>query len=176
MIPIIWSDPCSDEFIEALQFSVTWIASLNVLDVIIFYFHTQSASATALGYIDYNVKNNTKDLIYTSRKKRLAFSKFSLIMSGLALILVDTPTGNCVFPLLLGCAWNGGKIYTQMAYNQAPERFFQARTFLNIYNILFLIAVWYKLRESRRQKLDLEFTFFQRVESLMLRMSNIFQD
>ena len=46
------------------------------------------------------------------RKKRLAFSKFSLIMSAIALILVDVPTANCVFPLIIGCLWNTGKTFT----------------------------------------------------------------
>ena len=34
----------------------------------------------------------------------------------------------------------------------------------------------YKLRKSRAEKLDLEFSFYQRVEGIMMRMSNIFED
>ncbi len=41
---------------------------------------------------------------------------------------------------------------------------------------MFLLAIWYKLRQSRRDKLELEFQFFQRVEGIMLRMSDIFND
>lgn len=57
-----------------------------------------------------------------------------------------------------------------------PDRFYIPRTFLSIYNLVFLILIWYKLRQARRDKIDLEFSFYQRVEGLMLRMSNIFQD
>jgi hypothetical protein len=45
-----------------------------------------------------------------------------------------------------------------------------------LYNLAFLIAIWYKLRQARREKLEMEFTFYQRVEGIMLRMSNIFND
>lgn len=110
------------------------------------------------------------------RKKRLAFAKFPFIMAVLALFLLDKPSPNCVFPLILGSVWNALKLGTQIGYQLTPERFFVARTFLSIYNLIFLIAVWYKLRQARRDKLDLEFTFYQRVEGIMLRMSNIFED
>lgn len=40
------------------------------------------------------------------RKKRLAFAKFAFLMSAGALVLLDTPTGNCVLPLIIGSIWN----------------------------------------------------------------------
>jgi hypothetical protein len=46
------------------------------------------------------------------RKKRLAFTKFSFFMAVLSLLLIDTPTGNCVFPLIIGSAWNALKLGT----------------------------------------------------------------
>jgi TRAP-type mannitol/chloroaromatic compound transport system permease small subunit len=110
------------------------------------------------------------------RKKRLAFTKFALIMAVAALLLVDKPTANCVFPLIVSSVWNTMKLGTQIGYNLTPEKFFYARTFLSMYNLVFLIAIWYKLRQSRKDKLNLEFTFYQRVEGIMLRMSNIFND
>ena len=42
--------------------------------------------------------------------------------------------------------------------------------------MIILVAIWYKLRQARQEKLDLEFNFFTRVDSVMARMSNIFQD
>jgi len=110
------------------------------------------------------------------RKKRLAFTKFAFIMAVIALILIDKPTSNCVFPLIVSSVWNAMKLGTQIGFNLTPEKFFYARTFLSIYNLVFLLAIWYKLRQSRRDKLDLEFQFFQRVEGIMIRMSDIFND
>lgn len=130
-----------------------------------------------MGYIDYKTKTgNDPELIYAMRKKRLAFTKFALIMAVAALLLVDKPTANCVFPLVVSSVWNAMKLGTQIGYNLTPEKFFYARTFLSMYNLVFLLAIWYKLRQSRKDKLDLEFTFYQRVEGIMLRMSNIFND
>lgn len=130
-----------------------------------------------MGYIDYKTKTgNDPELIYAMRKKRLAFTKFALIMAVAALLLVDKPTANCVFPLIVSSVWNTMKLGTQIGYNLTPEKFFYARTFLSMYNLVFLLAIWYKLRQSRKDKLDLEFTFYQRVEGIMLRMSNIFND
>ena len=45
-----------------------------------------------------------------------------------------------------------------------------------MYNLVFLLLIWYKLRQSRKDKLELEFTFYQRVEGIMLRMNDIFND
>ena len=42
--------------------------------------------------------------------------------------------------------------------------------------MVILLAIWYKLRQARQEKLDLEFEFFTRVDSVMARMSNIFKD
>lgn len=61
-----------------------------------------------------------------------------------------------------------------MAYNLTPERFFLPRTFLSLYNLIFLIILWKKMRQSRRDKLELEFGFFNRVEGIMVTMTNIF--
>ena len=57
-----------------------------------------------------------------------------------------------------------------------PERFYVPRTFLSLYNLLFLFIMWFKMRQSRREKLEMEFGFFQRVEGIMVTMSNIFDD
>ena len=47
---------------------------------------------------------------------------------------------------------------------------------LAFYNLAFLIAIWYKLRRGREEKLALEYAFFQRVDSVMTRMSHVFDD
>jgi hypothetical protein len=80
------------------------------------------------------------------RKKRLAFAKFAFMMAVLGIFLVDKPSPNCVFPLIMGCIWNAMKLGTQIGYNLTPDRFFTPRTFLSIYNVVFLILIWYKLR------------------------------
>ena len=68
------------------------------------------------------------------------------------------------------------KLGTQIGYNLTPERFFMGRTFISIYNLVFLIAIWYKLRPARREKMDLEFMFFKRVESIMFTITNVLDD
>ena len=40
--------------------------------------------------------------------------------------------------------------------------------------MIILVAIWYKLRKARQEKLDLELDFFTRVDSVMARMANIF--
>lgn len=57
-----------------------------------------------------------------------------------------------------------------------PERFFLPRTFLSLYNLVFLIIMWYKIRQSRKDKLELEFGFFSRVEGIMVTMTNILDE
>ena len=57
-----------------------------------------------------------------------------------------------------------------------PDRFYQPRAFLSIYNLLFLLVIWYKCRQARKDKMELEFAFFQRVEGVMLTMQDIFKD
>ena len=42
--------------------------------------------------------------------------------------------------------------------------------------MIFLILVWYKCRQAKREKMELEFAFFQRVEGIMLKMQNVFND
>ena len=139
----------------------------------------EGAAGLGLGLIDYKIKGN-KDpdgsLLIGMRKKRLAFAKFSFIMSIWTLFLLDGPTANCVLPLIVACGWNTMKMGTQIGYNLTPERFFLPRTFLSLYNLVFLILMWYKMRQSRRDKLNLEFAFFQRVEGIMVTMTNIFGD
>ncbi len=46
------------------------------------------------------------------RKKRLAFAKFGFMMAVAGLILIDTPTANCVLPLIMGSVWNAMKLGT----------------------------------------------------------------
>ena len=47
-----------------------------------------------------------------------------------------------------------------MGHKLTPDKFFMPRTFLSIYNLVFLLALWYKLRQARREKTELEFEFF----------------
>ena len=88
---------------------MTWIAALNALE---------GASGCALGYIDYKVKyktatERTEDkFVTTMRKKRLAFAKLSLMMAVMGLLLVDTPTANCVFPLIISSVYTSIKLAT----------------------------------------------------------------
>ncbi|CDW75514.1 UNKNOWN [Stylonychia lemnae] len=154
---IIWADPCSDAFFQAFQFA--------------------GSAACGLGYIDYRtIVKQDPELQYGMRKKRLAFTKFAFMLSVIGLMLIDTPTPNCVFPLILGSIWNAMKLGTQISYNLTPEKFFFARTFLSFYNLAFLIAVWYKLRQGRKEKLDIEYSFFNKVEGVMIRMGGSFQE
>lgn len=165
---MVWADACSDAFFDSFEQAVTWIAGLSALE---------GAAAVSLGFIDYKIKSgNDPSLIYAMRKKRLAFAKFSFIMAIGSLMLVDTPSPNAVVPLIIGSGWSAMKLGTQIGYNLTPEKFFMGRTFLSMYNLVFLLAVWYKLRQARREKMDLEFTFFQRVEGIMLTMANVFED
>jgi hypothetical protein len=141
LYPMIWADPCSDAFFMNFEMAMTWIASLNALE---------GSAAVALGYLDYKVKTgNPDDLIVAMRKKRLAFAKFSFFMAITGLMLLDTPSANCVLPFMIGSGWNAMKIGTQIGFNMTPERFYVPRTFLSIYNLLFLMLIWYKLRQAR---------------------------
>jgi len=63
---------------------------------------------------------------------------------------------------------------TQIGFNLTPEKFFMARTILAMYNLALLFAVWYKLRQARREKLELEMSFFGRVDAVMSRMARVF--
>ena len=80
------------------------------------------------------------------RKKRLAFAKFSFMMAVLALLMLEKPSPNVVAPMLIGQVYSGMKLGTQIGYNTTPEKFFMMRTFVSIYNVAFLFAIWYKVR------------------------------
>ena len=136
---MVWSDPCSDVFLQSAEMAIGWIATTNALE---------GAAGVGLGYIDYKLKRNDggEKLLVDMRKKRLAFAKFSFMMAIWSLFLLDGPTANCVFPLIVGCGWNTLKMGTQIGYNLTPERFYLPRTFLSFYNLIFLFIVWYKMR------------------------------
>lgn len=117
---------------------MSWIAALSALE---------GAAGCALGYIDYKIKTgNPQELIIVMRKKRLAFAKFSFMMSIGALLLIDKPSQNAVVPLIIGQTYSAIKLGTQIGYNLTPERFFMGRTFISMYNLVILIAIWHKLR------------------------------
>lgn len=144
LYPIIWADPCSDLFFKSLDMIVYWIAAQNA---------TEAAAGVSLGYIDYKILyGNPKDMVEAMRKKRLAFAKFAYFTAISGLFLLDTPTGNCVLPLIIGSGYTAMKLGTQLGYNLTPEQFYMPRTYLAIYNLLILIAIWYKLRQARREK------------------------
>jgi hypothetical protein len=101
---MIWADACSDTFFQAFDLSMMWIAACSALE---------GAAGVALGYIDYKIKHgNSQPMIYTLRKKRLAFSKFSFMMAVLAMTMVDQPSGNTVLPLLIGQVFSATKMAT----------------------------------------------------------------
>jgi hypothetical protein len=45
------------------------------------------------------------------------------------------------------------KMGTQIGHNLTPDKFFIPRTFIAFYNLAFLVAIWYKLRKAREEKL-----------------------
>ena len=134
---MVWNDACSDLFIQSAEMAIGWIAVLNALE---------AAAGVGLGYIDYKIKGNKEDLLIPMRKKRLAFAKFSFMMSIWSLFLLDGLTFNCVLPLIIGCGYNTMKMATQIGFNLTPERFYVPRTLLSMYNLFFLIVIWYKVR------------------------------
>ena len=93
-------------FIQSAEVAIGYIAMINALE---------GAAGLGLGLIDYKIKGN-KDpdgsLLIGMRKKRLAFAKFSFMMSIWTLFLLDGPTGNCVLPLIIACGWNTMKMGT----------------------------------------------------------------
>lgn len=144
---------------------MAWIAALSALE---------GSAAVALGYLDYKIKTgNPQDLILAMRKKRLAFAKFSFVMAIGSLLLIDKPSPNAVVPLIIGQGYSAMKIGTQIGYNLTPERFFMGRTFISLYNLAILFAVWFKLRQARREKIDLEYMFFKRTENIMATMNTV---
>ena len=101
---MVWNDPCSDVFLQSAEMATGWIACLNAFE---------GAAGVGLGYIDYKLKGNGDDqLLRDMRKKRLAFAKFSFMMAIWTLFLLDGPSANCVFPLIIGCIWNTAKMST----------------------------------------------------------------
>ena len=165
---MIWADPCSDAFFQAYELCMSWIATSSALE---------GAAGVGLGYIDYKlVTGNSEEMILAMRKKRLAFAKFSFIMAIVALCLIDKPSKNSVFPLIVGQIYVTSKISTQIGFNMTPEKFFIGRTFVSVYSLAILLAIWYKLRKARDQKLELEMEYFSRVDSVMARLANMFKD
>jgi hypothetical protein len=61
------------------------------------------------------------------------------------------------------------KAGTQNSYDLLPKQFFYSRIFLNMYNVLILGLMWWKVRKAREQKLNLEMSFYQRIEQLKIR-------
>lgn len=158
---MIWSDPCSDAFFWAFETTMTWIGSLTAME---------AAAGVGLGYIDFNSKQQEGGrLKYVMRRKRLAFSKFPLIMSSLGLFMLNTPSPYVIFPFILATGWTTLKMATQTGHNLTPDRFFYSRQFLSLYNLLILLVVWKKLSASRREKKNLEFEFFNRIDAIMSR-------
>jgi hypothetical protein len=138
---LIWADPCSDAFFSLFEMTFTWIALNNALD---------ASAACALGFIDYRTRHErVEDIRYDMRKKRLAFAKFCFIMTVVALCMIDKPSKNAVLPMLIGQGYVLMKYGYAMAYNLTPENFFIPRNFLQFYNIIFLLLLWYKLRQAR---------------------------
>lgn len=136
----------------------------------------EGAAGTSLGYIDYRNKHTDKKLEYEMRKKKLAFAKFTFLMGTIAMTFIEGPSPNCVFPLVVGSIYSLIKFGTHASYELLPTKFYTFRLFLSMYNLAFLLLVWYKCRQGRKEKLDLEFSFYSRVEGVMLRMSEIFED
>lgn len=115
-----------------------WIAAQNA---------TEAAAGVSLGYIDYKILyGNSKEMVEALRRKRLAFAKFAYFTAISGLFLLDTPTGNCVLPLIIGSGYTALKLGTQLGYNLTPEQFYMPRTYLAIYNLVILLAIWAKLR------------------------------
>lgn len=160
---MIWADPCSDVFFMCFEISVGWIAIQQALE---------SSAYVGLGYLDYQLRHHKDEsLIYTMRRKRLAFGKFAMITSMSSLMMLDPVSGNCLIPLIFGNLWTTMKMSTQIGYSLTPDRFFTPRIYIAIYNLLFLLLIWKKLRNGKEDKRHLEFEFFQRVEGIMLNNS-----
>ncbi len=144
LYPMIWADPCSDMFFTCFELSIGWIASIQALE---------SAAYVGLGYLDFQVRHHKDDkLTYAMRRKRLAFAKFSFITSISTLLMLDPVSGNCMLPLLVGSIWTAMKVGTQVGYNLTPDKFFMPRIFIAVYNILFILAIWIKLRAAKEEK------------------------
>ena len=157
---MIWNDNLSDNFFTMFDLTSGWITLLLTME---------GAAGCGLGYSDYLTKKASDDEKIWMRKKRLAFMKFSFIMSWIAMYYINTPTPNWLFPLILASFWNLFKFGTLNSYEMLPKQFFYSRTFLNIYNLLILAILWWKVRKAREEKLNLELMLFQRVESLKIK-------
>ena len=157
---MIWNENLSDNFFTMFDLTCGWITLLYIME---------GAAGCGLGYCDYLMKNSTEDEKVWMRKKRLAFMKFSFVMAWYSMYYISTPTPNWVFPLIIAGLWNLFKFGTQNSYELLPKQFFYSRTFLNIYNIIILAVLWWKVRKAREEKLNLELRFYQRVESLRIK-------
>jgi hypothetical protein len=90
-------------FFWSFEVTMTWIAVLSAME---------AASGSGLGYIDYKTKMNGDSMMLAMRKKRMAFSKFPIIMSSIAMLMVNTPSNYCLLPLMASCAWTSLKMGT----------------------------------------------------------------
>ena len=74
---------------------------------------------------------------------------------------------------MVAIIWNSIKFATQNNHDLLPRQFFYSRVFLNAYNLIFLAIMWYKVRKARKEKLDLELQFFNRLENLILKTETL---
>jgi hypothetical protein len=63
-------------------------------------------------------------------------------------------------PIFIGSVWTAAKMGTQVGHNMTPDKFYTPRLFLAIYNIAFIILIWYKMYKAKDEKRELEFSFF----------------
>lgn len=56
-----------------------------------------------------------------------------------------------------------------------PSRFYYARTFIIVYNLLLLLVMWYLGRTARKEKLNLELEFFHRIQRMLIKYDQEFE-
>ena len=67
-------------------------------------------------------------------------------------MMLDPVSGNCLLPLIVGSAWTAMKKGTQIGYHLTPDRFYAPRIFIALYNLLFMLLIWKKLRDGKEEK------------------------